>query len=70
MKTKNKISSSYKICDLSNSHLQNAQIITHENIKITGQFVKFKVIENITGFKIYPSEKLCFLPTAHQIFTK
>lgn len=66
MKTKSKISSTYKIYDLSNSHLQNVEIITHENIKIKGQFVKFKVIENITGYKIYPSEKFCFLPTAHQ----
>ncbi|MBI2279461.1 MAG: hypothetical protein HYU68_02055 [Bacteroidetes bacterium] len=66
MKTKSNISSTYKIYDLSNPHLQNAEIITHENVKIKGQFVKFKVVENIIGFKIYPSEKFCFLPTEHQ----
>lgn len=66
MKTKNYISITYNVYDLSNSHLQNAEIITDQNISIKGQFVKFKVVENNYGYKIYPSEKFCFLPIEYQ----
>lgn len=66
MKTKTRIAKFYDVYDLSNSHFQNAKIVTEENIKIKGQFVKFKVIENIVGLKIYPSEKFCFLPSENK----
>lgn len=63
MKTKKIISSVYNVYDLSNSHFQNAEIITEENKSIKGQFVKFKVAtENGKGYQLYPSEQFCFLP--------
>ena len=64
MKTKKKkiILTNYHIYDLSSPHFENAEIITDENKSIKGQFVNFKVAENGRGYKIYPSEKLCFLP--------
>lgn len=62
MEAKNTILSAYNVYDLSNPHLQNGEIITNENNNIKGQFVKFKVTENKNGYKIYPSEKFCFLP--------
>jgi hypothetical protein len=62
VKTKTHITTSYNVYDLSNSHFQNAEIVTSDNIKIKGQFVRFRVTENIIGVKIYPSEKYCFLP--------
>jgi hypothetical protein len=52
----------YPIYDLSNHHFQNTEITLNDNKKIKGQFVEFKVIKDINGYKIYPSEKLCFLP--------
>lgn len=59
---KNKTLAPYKVSDLSNSHFQNVEIHTlHEGV-LKGQFVEFKVVENNRGYKIYPSEKLCFLP--------
>lgn len=62
MKKNNAILPSYKISDLSNPHFRNIEIHTvHEGI-LKGEFVEFKVLENNTGYKIYPSEKLCFLP--------
>ena len=49
-----------KFSDLSNQHFANAEIHTiHEGI-LKGQFVEFKVIENNSGYKIYPSEKIMF----------
>lgn len=62
MKTKTPILTSYNVYDLSNSHFQNAEIITNANVKLKGQFVKFRVTENKYGYLIYPSEKICFLP--------
>ncbi len=66
MKTKTQISTPYNVYDLSNPHLQNVEIVTIENIKVKGQFVKFKVIENSSGYIIYPSEKFCFLPSKNK----
>lgn len=63
MRKKNITPSSYQVYDLSDSHFQNAEIITEENKSIKGQFVKFKVVtENKRGYQMYPSEKFCFLP--------
>lgn len=62
MKKKSILPANYQVYDLSNPHLKNAEIITIRNESIKGQFVKFKVKENRSGYKIYPSEKLCFLP--------
>lgn len=57
----------YKVSDLSNPHFRTAEIHTiHEGI-LKGEFVEFKVIENNTGYKIFPSEKLCFLPKENKI---
>ena len=51
---------------MSNLHFQNAEIITGANKAVKGQFVKFKVIEDGLGYKMYPSEKFCFLPEGHK----
>lgn len=56
----------YHIYDLSSPHFKNTEIITDENKTIKGQFVSFKVAENGSGYKIYPSEKLCFLPAENK----
>lgn len=62
MKTKKATIPLYDVDDLTNPHFRNAEIIMHNEQIIKGQFVKFKVPENGKGFKLYPSEKLCFLP--------
>ena len=63
MKSTNKTVSAYNVYDLSNPHFQNAEIFTKDNKSIKGEFVNFKVLENSNNkYKIYPSEKLCFLP--------
>lgn len=67
MKKEKEISSgTYHAYDLSSPHFQHTEIVTKNNISIQGQFVRFKVTENSKGFRIYPSEKLCFLPFAHK----
>lgn len=62
MRTKRISASVYDVNDLANPHFRNAEIITLTGEKIKGQFVKFKVPEGLRGYKLYPSEKLCFLP--------
>lgn len=59
---KNTSTIAYNVYDLLNPHLQNVEIITTENMRIKGQFVTFKVVENSKGYQVYPSEKFCFLP--------
>lgn len=59
---KDKTLHAYKVSDLSNPHFENVEIHTVHKGILKGQFVEFKVIENNNGYKIYPSEKLCFLP--------
>jgi len=51
----------YPIYDLANAHFKNAEIITKDNQRIKGQFVRFKV-NGVGGQCIYPAEKYCFLP--------
>lgn len=65
-KKKNSISTDYHIYDLSSPHFANAEIITDKDKNIKGQFVGFKVAEDDRGYKIYPSEKFCFLPAQNK----
>jgi hypothetical protein len=51
----------YYIYNLSNPHFQNVEVHTMTNKIMKGQFVQFKVVEEMIEY-IYPSEKYCFLP--------
>jgi len=62
MKTENNLVKTWQVHDLANPHFQQAEIITVDGTRIKGSFVSFRVNQNGEGDRIYPSEKLCFLP--------
>ncbi len=49
------------IYDLANDHFRATEIITNNNKKLKGRFVRFRLSGNI-GDCVFPASKFCFLP--------